>query len=141
MPGKFNYEIKLKYPHLLGEDKGVWERFILKYPDRFDTVDYDIHVGSGIETPGEPESKPAEQWQELTRKRIDVIGWKNNNATIIEVKKRVGLPALGQILGYLFLYRREHPNIHLFSPLIVCSQIDRDDSDVLRHHGIYFITV
>ena len=141
MPGKFNYEIKLKYPHLLGEDKGVWERFILKYPDRFDTVDYDIHVGSGIETPGEPESKPAEQWQELTRKRIDVVGWKANFPQIIEVKKRVGLPTLGQVLGYDFLYKIEHPTLIVRPPLVLCSRIDKDDIEVLDHFFILYEVV
>jgi len=141
MPGKFNYDIRHKYPHLLGEDKEVWTRFIFKYPDLFETVDYDVHVGFGIEPPGEVDIKSADQWKDLTRKRIDVVGWKRNTATIIEVKKRVGLPTLGQILGYLFLYRREHPDILLNTPLIVCSSINKDDSDVLQHHGISYIVV
>jgi len=138
MAGKFNYEVLHRYPHLIGEDREVWDRFVQKYPNRFDTVDYDIHVGSGIEAPGEPESKPAEQWKDLTRKRIDVVGWNTDFATIIEVKKRVGLPALGQVLGYRFLYRREYPDVSLKPLLIICSQINRDDIDVLNHFGILF---
>ena len=139
MPGKFNFEHMRKYPHLLGEDKEVWDRFIQQYPDKFDTVDYDVHVGIGIEPLGELDSKPAEQWKDLTRKRIDVIGWKGEFATIIEVKKRVGLPTLGQVLGYKFLYHREHPDILLKPLLIVCSQIDKDDINVLDHYGITYI--
>ncbi len=141
MAGKFNYEVRYKYLHLIGEDKEVWERFVLKYPDKFDTVDYDVHVGSGIETPEEHESKPAQQWKDLTRKRIDVVAWKNDFATIIEVKKRVGLATLGQVLGYRFLYLLEHTEISSVSLLIVCSQIDKDDIDVLDHFGIQYIVV
>ncbi|MBA7523135.1 hypothetical protein ES705_15258 [subsurface metagenome] len=141
MAGKFNYEVRHKYPHLIGEDKDVWERFVLKFPNRFDTVDYDIHVGSGIEIPEEPESKPAQQWKDLTRKRIDVVGWKINFATIIEVKKRVGLPTLGQVLGYRFLYQCQNPSTFLSPALIVCSQIDRDDIDVLNRFEILFEVV
>lgn len=141
MAGKFNYELRYKYPHLIGEDKEVWNRFISQYPDRFDTVDYDVHVGSGIETPEEPESKPAKQWKDLTRKRIDVVGWNRDFATIIEVKKRVGLPTLGQVLGYRYLYRREYPDVSLKPLLIICSQIEKDDSDVLHHFGIQYIVV
>lgn len=141
MAGKFNYEYRLKYPHLIGEDSAVWSRFILKFPDRFDTVDYDIHVGSGIATTNEPNDKPAEQWKDLTRKRIDVIGWKNDLITIIEVKNRVGLPTLGQILGYKFLFLRENPDILSCSTLIICSSIGRDDISVLQHYSIDFIVV
>lgn len=141
MAGKFNYELRHKYPHLIGEDKEVWDRFILKYPDRFDTVDYDVHVGSGIDAPDEVDNKTAEQWKDLTRKRIDVVAWKRNSPTIIEVKKRVGLPTLGQVLGYRFLYLREYTEISSIPLLIVCLQIDKDDIDVLDHFGIQFIVV
>ncbi|MQY78858.1 MAG: hypothetical protein GH151_06640 [Bacteroidetes bacterium] len=136
MAGKFNYELRNKYPHLIGEDTAVWERFVLKFPDRFNTVDYDVHVGSGIEPLDGIESNIVDQWRDLTRKRIDVIGWNRDFATIIEVKKRVGLPALGQILGYRFLYRREHSGIFLKPPLIICGQIAQDDIDVLDYFGI-----
>ncbi|MBA7542014.1 hypothetical protein ES705_34330 [subsurface metagenome] len=141
MSGKFNYELRYKYPHLIGEDKDVWDRFVQKYPHKFDTVDYDVHVGTGIVDPDEPESKISEQWKELTRKRIDVIGWKVNFATIIEVKKRVGLASLGQALGYRFLYQLENPKVLLSPSLIVCSQIDNDDQIVLDHFGILYEVV
>lgn len=141
MPGKFNYEKRHKYPHLIGEDTDVWDRFILKFPDRFETVDYDVHVGSGTETPEDWLESSKQYWSKMTKKRIDVIGWKGNFATIIEVKNRVGLHTLGQILGYRFLYHRENPEIVLLPSLIVCSRIDKDDSDVLDHFVIKYIVV
>ncbi len=136
MAGKFNYEVRYKYPHLIGEDKEVWDRFVRKFPDRFETVSYDVHVGSGIEAPDEVDTKPAQQWKDLTRKRIDVIGWRNGFAQIIEVKKRVGLSTLGQVLGYRVLYQRENLDVLLKPLLIICSQINQDDMDVLDHYGI-----
>lgn len=141
MPGQFNYEVRHKYPHLIGEDTAVWERFILKYSDKFQTVDYDVHIGKGVNTDPIPEQSLKNYWADLTKKRIDVIGYKDNFVTIIEVKKRVGLYSLGQILGYKFLYLREHPEISVVSTLIVCSSIDQDDRDVLIHYGINFVVV
>ncbi len=141
MTGKFNYEVRHKYPHLIGEDKEVWDRFVKEYPGKFDTVDYDVHVGSGIQPPEDLEPKPAQQWKNLTMKRIDVVGWKNDFATLIEVKKRVGLPALGQALGYRFLYRLQWPKTNLSPSLIICSQIYHDDRMVLQHYGIGYVVV
>lgn len=141
MPGKFNYTVRHKYPHLIGEDSSVWDRFILKYPEKFDTVDYDVHVGKGADTDIIPRLEEKRYWADLTKKRIDVIAYKDNFVTIIEVKKRVSLATLGQILGYKFLYLREHPEISVLSTLIVCSAIDQDDKDVLGHHGINFVVV
>ena len=141
MPGKFNYEVRHKYPHLIGEDSQVWSRFILKYPDRFNTVDYDVHVGQGENTTPIPDEKSRLYWQDLTKKRIDVIGFKNDFVTIIEVKKRSTLFTLGQILGYRFLYLQENPEVKSVNSLIVCSTISNDDINVLNHYGITFVIV
>jgi len=141
MPGKFNYEPRHKYPHLIGDDTEVWHRFILMYPDKFDTVDYDVKVGKGADTYPIPNEADQKYWSTLTKKRIDVIGFKNNFVTIIEVKKRVGLFTLGQVLGYRYLYLREHSELKSVSTLIVCSSIDQDDIDVLEHFGINFVKV
>lgn len=141
MPGKFNYELRYKYPHLIGEDTAVWERFIQQYPGKFDTVDYDVKVGKGTGANTFTDETSKKYWIQLTQKRIDVIGYKNNFITIVEVKKRVGLHTLGQILGYRFLYLKENPQTQLVKTLIVCSSINEDDSDVLKHYGIDFVVV
>ena len=141
MPGKFNYEVRHKYPHLIGDDTEVWTRFILKFPDKFDTVDYDIKVGSGTDPNFVQGDKSGEYWAMLTKKRIDVVAWKGDFITIIEVKKRSSLFTLGQILGYRFLYTRENPDAKVVKTLIVCSTIYQDDIDVLNHYGIDFVIV
>jgi len=141
MPGKFNYELRHKYPHLIGEDNEVWDNFIIRFPERFDTVDYDVKVGIGADTGPIPDEPSKKYWASLTKKRIDVIGYKNNFVTIVEVKKRCSLFTLGQILGYRFLYQREHKEIPLVKTLIVCKTISQDDIDVLNHYGIDFVVV
>jgi len=141
MPGKFNYEVLHKYPHLIGEDIHVWNKFVLKFPDRFDTVDYDLKVGKGANTESLSQPKDKKTWSDLTKKRIDVIGYKDSIITIVEVKARVGLFTLGQILGYKFLYLLEYPELTSIRTLIVCSSISQDDSSVLEYYGIDFIVV
>ncbi len=141
MPGKFNYEVRHKYPHLLGEDIPIWSRFIVLHPDKFHTVDYDVHVGIGSNVSPEDETKITDQWQNLTRKRIDVIAWKNQQPTIIEVKKRVTLATLGQVLGYRYLFRKENPDIQSPALLIVCESISPDDVSCLNEFSIPFEVV
>ncbi len=141
MPGKFNYEHRHKYPHMIGEDTEVWNRFISKFPDRYDTVDYDIHIGKGVDTTPIRNDADKNYWSQLTKKRIDVIGYKNNITTIIEVKKRATLFTLGQILGYRFLYLREHLESKGVLTLVICNKIDQDDQDVLSHYGVDFYLI
>lgn len=141
MPGKFNYELRHKYPHMIGEDSEVWRRFINRFPNRFDTVDYDVKVGSGVSVDSIPEQKYQSYWSQLTKKRIDVVAFKDKMVTIIEVKKKGSLFTLGQILGYKFLYKRSNPEIPLIKTLIVCASIFPDDIAILDHYGLDFIVV
>jgi len=140
MPGKFNYEERHKYPHLIGEDSDVWSRFIRKFPDKFDTVDYDVKVGKGADIEPIPDDIGKKYWSTLTKKRIDVVGHKANFVTIVEVKKRASLFTLGQILGYRYLYLRDNIKLKSIRTLIVCSSISPDDIAVLNYYGIdYFV--
>ncbi len=136
MSGRFPYKERYKYPHMLGEDKDIWDRFIKLYPGRFDSVDYDFRVGDGI--PYGPDIDPATRatMKVLTQKRIDVLGWNEEQPTIIEVKKRVGLSALGQVLGYLALFQADLPNILEPELMIVTETIFRDDIRVLKDYKI-----
>jgi len=136
MPGRFPYETRHRYPHMLGEDKDIWDRFVKLYPGRFDSVDYDFRVGDGI--PQDPSLDPDTRatMKLLTQKRIDVLGWNRDKPTIVEVKKRVGLSALGQCLGYRDLFIREFPNIPRPGLLVVTETIFRDDLLVLKARGI-----
>ncbi len=138
MPGKFNYEKLRKYPHLLGEDIPIWSRFIDRHPDKFQTADYDIHVGTGSDPEPYEEEKYSRQWNNLTKKRIDVIGWNNQQPTIIEVKKRVTLSTLGQVLGYRILFKKERPDIPSPALLIICESIGPDDKFCLNEFHIPF---
>ena len=139
MAGQFNYEKMRKYPHLLGEDVPVWDRFIEQYPDRFDTIDYDVHVGTGISGLQGEDPTFDRQFRALTQKRIDVIGWKNELPTIVEVKFKVGLDTLGQILGYRALYLKENPEILGLPLLVVCAVIGPDDKYVLDHFSVPYV--
>ena len=141
MPGKYNYEHMRKYPHMIGEDTEVWNRFIIRFPNRFDTVDYDVHVGKGVDTSPLQDKADQDYWSGLTKKRIDVIGYKNSLITIIEVKNRATLFTLGQVLGYRFLYLRERPEQNSVLILIICHKIDQDDQAVLSHYGIDVLVI
>ncbi len=136
MSGRFPYKERYKYPHMLGKNREIWDRFIKLFPGRFDSVDYDFRVGDGI--PYGPDIDPVTRatMKVLTQKRIDVLGWNGEQPTIIEVKKRVGLSALGQVLGYLALFQADLPNILEPELMIVTETIFRDDIRVLKGYEI-----
>lgn len=121
---------------MLEDEKNVWERFMDRYPDKFETVDYDFRVGKGTEIEGEPGEPWPRMAKMLSQKRIDVIGWVGDSPTIIEVKRRVGLSALGQVLGYKLLFMKDLEHFPEPKLLVVCETISEDDHLVLEGSNV-----
>ncbi|MBA7572489.1 hypothetical protein ES708_14269 [subsurface metagenome] len=72
----------------------------------------------------------------LSQKRIDVVGWVGDSPMIIEVKKRVGLSTLGQVLGYRVLFVKDFKHFGLPDLLVVCAMISPDDKYVLEANTV-----
>lgn len=118
------------------EETDTWQRFVVKFPDRFDTIDYDFRVGLGATVSEKEEDSYRRMVTMLSQKRIDALAWNDESPTIIEVKVRTGLSALGQVLGYKVLLEKHFPNFKKAKMLIVCRYIAQDDLDVLQESKI-----
>lgn len=136
MSGRLPYELRRKYPHMLGEDIPIWERFVAKFPDRFDSVDYDWRVGQGMDLDQGWEEGIKRMATAISQKRIDVVGWLGDQLTIIEVKKSVSTGTLGQILTYRSLFVHEFPYFEIPALLVVCEFLGIDDRTVLEDFKI-----
>ena len=102
--GRFKFELLAKYPHMKPGDVAIWERFIKANPDYFTSVDYDVNVGEGAAFDTALNNLEGQSVAALYYKKIDVVGYKDNKITLIEVKPAAGLTALGQINSYYELY-------------------------------------
>jgi hypothetical protein len=91
------------YPHLMPEEITVWERFLATYNPDFDNYQYDVKVGTPVVTAPDLSDNLKEMSDNLTTKRIDVVAWKAGVPLVIEIKKIVGMKALGQALTYPIL--------------------------------------
>jgi len=133
---RMKYEIRRNYPHMIGEERDVWERFIKENPGFFQEVEYDVHVGEGMTMPDNWSEKDLSWAQHLTQKRIDVVGFRGDEIVLVEVKRRVDLATLGQVLGYKFLYERKENLVGKTKSVVIAAVADVDDRDVLGHYGI-----
>jgi len=121
---------------MIKDEKLVWERFMDLYPGKFETVDYDFRVGKGVDLDGEKEAPWPRMAKMLSQKRIDVVGWVGDSPTIIEVKRRVGLSAFGQVIGYKILFKKDFEHFPEPKVLIICETISDDDHYVLEQNRI-----
>jgi len=136
MSGRLPYLPRRNYPHMVGEDKATWDRFVAKFPDRFDSVDYDYRVGRGEIPPEDYPVNYARMVTQLSQLRIDVVGWNKEKPTIIEVKERGLVSALGQLTGYRVLFVRDLPNFGMPDLMLVCGSITADALTVFNAVGI-----
>lgn len=85
-------------------DVVIWQRFLMKYPDRFLRVWYDVHVGREEEMPDGVHPLAHASWCDLTSWKIDVVAEDKQFFYVIEVKPFANAKALGQAQSYAGLF-------------------------------------
>lgn len=136
MLGRFSNGPLFKYPRMSSEDIKIWQPFLSQEGSKYDRFDYDLKVGSGVlpDLPV-PEIFKAD-FQDLTRKRIDAVGYNKDGATIFEVKPRAGTAALGQLLTYKNLFAQTFPGINIFQLVLVCELATEEEVILYKQYGI-----
>lgn len=76
----------------------------LAHLDEYPTIEYNFRLGPGVD-PGPSYPKESRELNILlTQKRADILARRPGQAAIVEVKLRVDLGAMGQLIGYRALY-------------------------------------
>lgn len=100
---------KPPFPHMMPGDVPLFAAFVLS-PESADyhKWEFDTHLGEGHIT-GLEFSLPILQLSlEVSRLRVDAIGWRFNHPTVFEVKPKGRLSAFGQLIAYQFFYNLEY---------------------------------
>lgn len=102
----------------------------------YDTVEFSVRVGDGIDP--NPDDLPGVQATAVhsSRKRIDMVLWAGQRATIVEAKVRIGPDTLGQLRTYAHLWEREHPDAVPPRVIAIGRTSDRDTQRVLSAEGV-----
>jgi hypothetical protein len=129
------------YPHMSESDVPVWERFLRLHPDRFEFVDYDVRVGPGRGAVDSGHPGIDRMSRAITQLRLDAVGHRAGQATLIEVKPALSCSALGQLLVYSFHYSRDYPTSSAVKLLVVAGEDNADVSVVLDAYGIERVIV
>lgn len=125
-------------PHMLKTDVPVWYRFLEKWGTPFTALYYDVLLGGPFLTVEQEKDPYWRMWRANTAKRADAIAELPNAVWIIEVAKRPGLRAVGQLQVYRSLWI-EDPKIRKpESVLLVCEEVD---TDLLASAAMYGILI
>lgn len=122
-------------------DVEIWERFIAKYPDAYDTCQYDFAVGDVPPFMEQRSSREGQAMKELYKSKIDVLGFKGDTIDLIEVKPEAGASSIGQLLGYVSLYKRDvNPTLPV-RPVIVTDTLRTNMDYLTKEQGVTLIIV
>lgn len=132
---------RLSFPGMLPREIIVFREWLRQHEKEFDRFDYNVRIGDG-QDPG-PSFPPEirKMAQDNSKKRLDAVGWQGRRATIIEVKDRAGASAIGQLVTYDALWRRERPAEPAPALLLVANRIAPDVLPVLARAGIQLAIV
>ena len=87
--------------------------------------------------PGEPEFMKVLK-SAVTRKRVDAVGETADTIWIFEIKPRVGMSALGQLINYFELYQQEYRPI---KPVKLAAIGEREAPDIRATYGLYGVDI
>ncbi len=141
MQGRFPPIILTKFPHMSPADTIIWQRFLYKHGTDYKSFDYDYHVGQGVDPGPEIPDNLRQDFILLTQKKIDAVGYVDNETHIFEVKPRIGTSALGQLLSYRLLYQLKHPQVSTIKLFVVTETVNEDEKKVYSANNITIILV
>lgn len=127
---------RYKYPGLNDSSTALWREWLKYYETSFESFEYNVRVGQGIQAPAHFTEEEAAQWKALTQKRVDVVAERVNQTWVIEIQERADLRSLGQLLGYKHLvnaYRDTRPVMMLG---MICARLGHDMALSLRQNGV-----
>lgn len=125
-----------QFPSMTVNESAVAHAWLEKHADEWDDVDFNVRLGSALDLgPGFSDATQA-QAALLTQKRADMVATRATTALIVEIKIRVSLAALGQLLGYQVLWRVEHPETTDVQLEAIGNSALLDVVEVLQAHGV-----
>jgi len=133
---KVEQHLQQRFTHMLPGDRVLWQRFLIRHGEYYDRFEYDVHLGEGV-----PISAAWPEWVQraakaLTRKRVDVVGYRADEVWIFEVKPDAGLSAVGQLLGYKALWTKERGEPGRLYLAVVTDRLNPDEEFLFEHYGI-----
>lgn len=139
--GKYPYQKLSWYPDLSPVEAEIWGRFIEAFPDMYDSVDYCVHIGT---IPNHVRAHPDVAMQKeapLYQYEIDVVGYKEDQVDIIELKHWATMRALGQVIGYSRLYQRDIDPLAEPKKVVITDRLLPDMDHLAFNMGVQLVVV
>lgn len=140
-PGRYQCEVLPRYPHFGQEDRLVWDRWLTSQANCTIGVDYDVRVGPGLPVDPTAPASMQRDWLLITQLRIDAVVYFPDRTWIVEIKPRLLVSALGQLLAYGYYWSRQFGGQYPMTLVAMVGQTDPQLQPVLESYGIRVIAI
>jgi hypothetical protein len=130
-----------RYPHLMPLDVAIWDRFLSEFGKDFLGFQYDILLGTGAAPLDNMSADDKLLLYALTVKRADVLMIQSDKLWLVELKPRLGMAAVGQLVSYKYLWERQYGYHPPVLPTWIGEQNENDLSFVMEQLGFTSIIV
>ncbi|MEK7499289.1 MAG: hypothetical protein AAB649_01645 [Patescibacteria group bacterium] len=141
MPDTYIYEKRNWYPHMKPRDVAIWIRFLEQFPDMYERVQYDVHVGGTPPFDPTVSEERNTDMSALYKRKIDVVGLKGDQIDIIELKPDADASAVGQLLMYRKLYVEDFAPTVAPKLIIVTDKVKPDVLAFAKEMGVFMVEV
>ncbi len=101
---RFPPEWRGRYPHMREVELPLWNRFLDLYGKLFEGFEYDVRVGPASGAAAGFDAQTQAVFHDLSRVRIDAVGYRVGEVWLLEVMPYAGMSALGKLLSYAELF-------------------------------------
>lgn len=129
------------YPHMGEFDQVIWNRFIKAFPDAYNYCRYDVAVGPGPQFDPTVNHDTGGDAYRLYQRRIDVVAHKDDEVDIVEVKRRAGASAVGQLKMYRMYYMQDYPSAKTPKLVLVTDELVAGMDELCAGEGVQLVIV
>lgn len=114
----------------------VAKAYLAKHVDDFDSVSFNVGLGPGCTLPYGTPAYVQKCADASSRLRADMICYRGNTATIVEVKDRIYPAVMGQLLAYWHLLHDDRPDLMQIYKVAAGQSVQVGLVPVLQTYGI-----
>jgi len=123
-------------PGLTNVESAIAKAWLQLHRNDWDSVEFNLRLGAGVQLPKGTPIYIVEAARAGTTKRTDIVAHRHGSIAIVEVKKRINLGSLGQLMGYQHLYLADNPSTGHIDLVAAGLSIQADIEPILRNAGI-----
>lgn len=128
-------------PHMSQDDYPLWQKYKNEALKDAIAVYYDVGLGGQAEVPEGVTPDMALMWLRNTQKRADVVIETTQEWKIIELRSQATGAALGRLLMYRDLWKKDPPDSKPVSVLLVTDRYDNDVLETAKAVDVQYVTV